>query len=443
MNVSLSDRPGAAADRISGLPKETRELQSAALVVLELRVAAGLGTLDSKLAAYRDAPEGAPASNLLESAAQEISEKGDKQSARKILEFVFAREIDKHELRASNFLGLAEIRIASGDTAGAVDLLDRLVLVVGNPFENLDPAAALLEKTGHNREAVEFLDQLVKSAPWNASYRLRLAKAKLAAGEDLGPAQKTLATIASSPATAYDLRSQAATALMGHSNTDLGSGELNLLAQSPSGIGSASADKFYYYEARIRAAENSNDTNTKIELLSHSMIDFPRRDQARIPLFQVAVRSHSDEFALGVIDPLLNTRVWAGKQPTEADETDFDPSEEESDSNLPPAFSSSLSRSQRAQLAGAIGETMVRLKRPADAVGYFELARHSETAPGRRKILDRRIAELRAELRIQAQNAARQPILHEALDQDRAVRPKLSARVVPTREAAITKGGAQ
>jgi len=86
---------------------------------------------------------------------------------------------------AANFLGLAEIRLASGDTPGALDLLHRLVAVVGNPLENLDPAAALLEKAGHNAEAIEFLDPLVKSAPWDASYRLRLAKARIAAGRDV------------------------------------------------------------------------------------------------------------------------------------------------------------------------------------------------------------------------------------------------------------------
>jgi len=435
-----------AADAISALPKDTRELQSAALVMLELRVAARLRTLDSKLAAYHDAPEEAPASDLLRTAAYQISEAGDKQSARKILEFVFAREIDNHQLIASNFLGLAEIRIASGDTAGALELLDRLVVVVGSPFENLDPAATLLEKTGHSREAVEFLDQLVKSAPWNASYRLRLAKANLAAGQDVGSAPAVLAAVASSPANTYDLRRQAASALTWHSNTDLGSGELNLLAETPLGISPASADKFYYYEARIRAAEGSNDINTKIELLSHSMIDFPRRDEARIPLFQAAVRSHADEFALAVMDPLLNpqnTLSWASNEPTEDEETASDSSAEESDSNLPLAFSSTLSRRERAQLAQAIGETMVRLNRAAAAVDYFEFARHSETSPVRRKALDRRIQELRAELRIQVQNTDRQPILHEALDQDRIVRPKLLTRAVPTREALITKGGAQ
>ena len=53
-------------------------------------------------------------------AAQELFEAGDNRSARKILEFVFAREIDGHQLVAANFLGLAEVRIAAGDTAAAI-----------------------------------------------------------------------------------------------------------------------------------------------------------------------------------------------------------------------------------------------------------------------------------------------------------------------------------
>ena len=120
---------------------------------------------------------------------------------------------------SANFLGLAEIRIAAGDTPGAVDLLRRLVVVVGNPFENLDPAAALLEKTGHYAEAIEFLDQLVKASPWEPAYRLRLAKAKVAAGQDVDSAQKALTAIASGPDVAYAVRTQAALASGRHASS--------------------------------------------------------------------------------------------------------------------------------------------------------------------------------------------------------------------------------
>ena len=435
-----------AADAIAALSKETSKAQANALVPLDLRVTARLGTLDSKIAGYRADPQSTPASILLRNAARQLFEAGDKQSARKILEFVFAREIDEHQLDAANFLGLAEIRLASEDTPGALDLLRRLVVAVGNPFENLDPAAALLEKTGHNAEAIEFLDQLVKSAPWNPSYRLRLAKAKLAAGRDFPSSSRELFSIASGSSVPYDLRVKAARELgPGRTIADLGSGELNLLAEYHADVPpSAPADKFYFYEARIKAAQNASDSQTKLQLLSHCVIDFPRRDEARVPLFQAAASMHSDEFAIGVLGPLLHTQFLGGAARSTPDfnsedeqiissDTGSDDEEatEGDDSNNSVTPSPRLSRAQQAQVAQMIGETMARLNRLPDAVSYFEIARRSQTSPAARKDLARKIADLKAELRIQHQNAARQPLLHEALEQDRIVRPRLLARAAP------------
>ncbi len=444
----------AAAAAIVALPKETRDAQAATLVPLDLRVAAQLGTLDSMLAAYRAEPQTAPAAEVLRNAARKLFEAGDKQSARKILELVFAREIEGHNLVATNFLGLAEIRLAAGDTAGALDLLRRLVVVVGNPFENLDPAAALLEKTGHNAEAIEFLDQLVKSAPWEPSYRLRLAKAKLAAKDAAASqastqAQDSLAAIASGPSTPYDLRLKAAVALAGRSHSDLGSGELNLLAGPAAAITTAAADKFYFYDARVRAAQNVADPKTKIQLLSHCVIDFPRRDEARIPLFQAAAAAQSNEYALGVMEPLFQTQFLRTYVPeggvAGAEEEQIVSSGDEEDaseeSSAPATAAVKLSRAQQAQIAQMIGDTMIRLNRLADAVSYYQTARQLESAAAVRKTLYRKIADAKASLRIQQQNAARQPILHEPLEQDRVVRPQLVARVTPAPKAATSKGG--
>ncbi len=195
-------------------------------------------------------------------------------------------------LVAANFLGLAEIRIAAGDTSGAVELLRRLVVVVGNPFENLDPAATLLEKTGHNAEAIEFLQQLVQSAPWDAAYRLRLAKAELAAKQDASSAQQALASISSSPENSYSMRTQAALALAGAGGQEpplqLGSQELNLLAGGMKTVSAAATDQVFFYEARVRAAQVMSDARTRIQLLSNALADTPARDDARIPLFQAA-----------------------------------------------------------------------------------------------------------------------------------------------------------
>jgi tetratricopeptide (TPR) repeat protein len=423
-----------AADAIAALPTETRTAQSAALVPLDLRVAAQLGTLDAKLANYRAVPDDVPPSDLLRTAAKQLFEAGDKQSARKILEFVFAREIDQHQLVASNFLGLAEIRIASGDMPGALDLLRRLVAVVGNPFENLDPAAILLEKTGHNAEAIEFLDQLVKSAPWEASYQLRLTKAKLGAGQDAASAEGALSALASGANNAYGIRAQAAGALAGKSHSELGSGELNFLAGNAGASPATSDDKFYFYEARIKAAQNVSDPQLKLQLLSHCIIDFPRRDEARFPLFQAAVTAHKDEMALAIVQPVFQQFTEGYVAPNEEDQIispDSGSDDDGEQATSPTTITSKLTHSQQIQVAQTLGEILLRLKRPPEALSYFRTARRLETAAANRRLLDRKIADLRSLLRIQQQNAARQPVLHEALEQDRIVRPRLLARAAP------------
>jgi tetratricopeptide (TPR) repeat protein len=437
-----------AADAIAAVSRETREAESASLVPLDLQVAAQLGNLDSKIAGYRAAPQNIPDSNLLRTAARQLFEAGDKQSARKILEFVFAREIDEHQLNAANFMGLAEIRLASGDTAGALDLLRRLVVVVGNPFENLDPAAALLEKTGHNAEAIEFLDQLVKSEPWDASYRLRLAEARAGAGQNLAASQEALVSLASGLEVPYDLRTRAAFALVGRSHPDLGSGELNLLAGSPTAISQIAADKFYFYETRIKAAQNVADAQAKLELLSHCIIDFPRRDEARVPLFHAAANLRSDEYALGVLEPQLHTQFLVTNAPPSANyeeeriiTSDNDEEDESEPTNIPITPSPKISRAQQAQLAQMIGEMMMRLNRLSDAVSYFEVARSLELSPELRRENKKKIADLKAALRMQQQNAARQPLLHEAMEQDRIVRPRLVARTAPGPKTGTPTGG--
>jgi len=360
---------------------------------------------------------------------------------------VFAREIDDHQLNASNFLGLAVIRLASGDTVGALDLLRRLVVVVGNPFENLDPAAALLEKNGHRAEAIEFLDQLVKSTPWDPMYRARLAKARLATGKDTPVSRELLASLASASNVPYELRVDSARSLgPSGASANLGSGELNLLARFGADIPPADADKFYYYEARIAAAQTVVDPQTKVQLLSHCIIDFPRRNEARIPLFQATSGARSDEFAIGILKPLLSAQFLgrvARYTPESEDEQIAASQDEEAgdeDAAGPAAPSLKLSRAQQSQMAQLVAETMERLARLSDAVFYFEIGRRTETSDLNRRQLAHKIATLKATLRIEHQNAARQPILHEALEQDRIVRPRVFAHATPPTKTAITKG---
>jgi tetratricopeptide (TPR) repeat protein len=434
-----------AGDAIAVLSTGGRTAEAGAMVPLELQVAAHTGTLDSKIENYRADPQTTPASEILRAAARQLLDSGDRQSARKVLEFVFAREIEEHKLDAVNFLGLAEIRIAAGDTPGAVELLRRLVVVVGNPFENLDPAAALLEKTGHNAEAIEFLEQLVKASPWEPGYRLRLARAKVAAGQDVVSAQNALAAIASGADVSYNVRTQSALALAGRRDqVELGSAELNLLADGIGTIAASAADQPFFYEARLKAAQSSSDAHVKVQLLGNALADTPARDDARIPLFLAAAGLHSDEFARGVIESLLRQQFFRSVTPQATrggeiiGETDNDTDEGSMPGQVDSPFK--LPVAQQAQVARTLGDLMIRLNRLDDALRYLQVAQKLETAPAPRKEVSSTITEVNARLRRQRLNAARQPILHEALEQDRLVRPRLLARSAPPLKASMNEG---
>ena len=433
-----------AADYLAALPSETQRARALSLVPFELQAAAQLGTLDAKIAAYRADSSSAPSAELLRAAARQLFDAGDKQSARKLIEFVFAREIENHQLVAANFLGLAEIRVAAGDTPGALELLRRLVVVVGNPYENLDPAAALLEKTGHPAEAVEFLDQLVRSAPWEASYRLRLAKARLAA-KAANSSADALAKIASGPEAAYSIRVEAAIALSGaQAATDLGSAELKVLSGGVHSISAAAADQPFFYDARLKAAENATDPKTRMQLLSKALADTPARGDARIPLFKAAESIHSDELALLSIEPLLRELLVQRASQDENSEEEIvssgDPATE-SEESPPQAYAATkLSLAEQSEISLAVANVHVRLHRWNEALPYLQLAQKLEKAPARRKEITGKLVEVRTVLRRERLNLARQPVLHQELEQDRVVRPRLVARAVTPAKANATGG---
>jgi cellulose synthase operon protein C len=425
-----------AADYLAALPIETQRARAAALVPFELQVAAQLGTLDAKIAAYREDSSLAPSPEILRGTARRLFDTGDKQSARKLTEFVFAREIENHQLVASNFLGLAEIRIAAGDMPGALELLRRLVVVVGNAYENLDPAAALLEKTGHNAEAVEFLEQLVKSAPWEASHRLRLAKARLAA-KDANSSVDALAKMASSPEVPYGVRIEAALALSGSQvHADLGSAELKLLSGGARAISAGASDQLFFYDARLNAAENTSDTRVKVQLLSKALADSPLRGDARIPLFKAAECLHSDALAVLSITPLLSEQWLQPSSREESNEeemvssgdTDTDAGGERESTETYAA--AKLSPAEQAQIALALANALVRLHRSSEALPYLQVAQRLGKGPLFRREVSSKLREISTALRRERLNLARQPILHQDLEQDRVVRPRLAAGAV-------------
>ena len=441
----------AAGDFLASLPQETLANDRADFVALQLEIAAHAGTLDAIVSRYRAGDEPAPSADVLRETARRLRVAGDTASARKILEFVFARAIEEHNLEASNFLGLAEIRIAAGDLPGALQLLRRLTVVVENPFTNMDSAAALLEKTGNPAEAADFLAQLVQATPWDATYRLRWAKAKLAAGVPAGaspaPAREALAKIASSVDVTYSVREDAALALASRSPVaDLGSKELNLLAAAPSQLTPAGADQPWFYAARIRVAENSTDARAKMQLLRNAVADAPVSRAARYLLFEAAAAAHSDRLAVAALEGTAMPEILSNSRYMQARDdingTADSVSESES-GNLAARLSArrepALSRARQARIAFEAAEVMERLGSLSESLGYLQTARRLEKKLQRRKEIAARIAATKKELDRRATNQARQPILHQALEQDRVVRPRISiaaAAVSPAEQGA-------
>ena len=152
-----------AAESIRLIPAELRESMRGSLIPIEIEIAAATGKLDAILARQDITTE------HLRSAAASLRQAGETASARRLLEQMYTRELDANSVDASNFLGLAEVKLEQGETPAAVALLRRMTLVTDQPFETLRPAAELLSKFGRKTEANEFIEARVKAAPWDSA----------------------------------------------------------------------------------------------------------------------------------------------------------------------------------------------------------------------------------------------------------------------------------
>lgn len=167
------------------LPSDAATFQRSQVIALRIRLAARTGTLPAELAKFRDpAPIDIEA---LRNAANLLSENSDAASARRVLEFVYTHQMNAGDLGQAAFLGLAEVKLEDHDLPGAMALLRRMVLISGEPFTGLDPAASLLERTHHPAEAAEFLAELTKAEPWNQDAKRRLADAQGAGPKTTNP----------------------------------------------------------------------------------------------------------------------------------------------------------------------------------------------------------------------------------------------------------------
>jgi hypothetical protein len=312
-----------------------------------------------------------------------------------VLEFVYDRALSAGDLGAPNFLGLAEVRIEENNLAGAMTLLRRMVLISGEGFANLDPAAVLLEKTGHPAEAVEFLSALVKAEPWNIDARERLAAAQ-SSGDGL-------AAIAKSGDAPYRVRVAAATAIRktqapAVTGTDA---ELVLLSsQNPPT--EASASQPYFLAARVEAAHVSRDNQARERLLASAIALNAATPQLKIELFRAALENRHDALAVGIAQRILPSFL---SEDSELAEWNVD------------AFMSDAPHADQIAMARGLGQAEQRLGNLRAALLYNQIAQRIEPDA----VTARALQTVRARIQTETKNEARRPVVSNHLDQDRLV----------------------
>ena len=221
---------------------------------------------------------------------------GDETASRRVLEFLYTRELERGDFGAANFLGLAEIRLQDGDASSALTLLRRMMLVSGEPFENFVPAADLLERFSRTREAIEFLTARVRAVPWDDDARLKLAKAQHAV-----PA---LTAIVTDPLAPYDDRTEAARLLAKLSGTPPAgiSGELAVLAHGR--IEPAAAEQPLYFESRVTAAEATAEPLIRARLLRGALAIQPDSVSTRLAVFRAEFAAKQYQLAVSAVKPI-------------------------------------------------------------------------------------------------------------------------------------------
>ena len=424
---------------LSAFPDEARRLLARELIPLKIRIAAQGNRLDATLEGFRSDPEKAPPLEDLRNAAAVLRKVGDNVSARRVLEFVYSREIEQHNLTPANFLGLAEVRLQSGDLSQAMVLLRRMALVSGEPFVNLNAAAELLVKTGHPAEAPEFLAARVKAAPWDGEARLRLAQAQIAANREHELSLKLLASVAALRETPYETRAAAAVSLASLKAGELtsGSSELDLLA-SGGPKDAAAAERPWFYQARLEAAERVSDLTARIRLLLDALAINPEADSPRVSLFQNALSTGQYQLALSAMEPLLepggSSYRYQDRSPGAEGLTENAEGVSYEVNSSSPQFlpRTGLGAAQRASLAGNLAEVFEKLGRLSEAEAYWETAFQLEPSDASRTELQRRLQSVRCELKRLEQDTLRQPVVTEHLEQKNLVRPRLAAPTART-----------
>jgi Flp pilus assembly protein TadD len=423
---------GAARAELAHIPEEKRK--SSQWLNAELRLDEADGLLAGSVAQWKKHPETAPASNDLRNAVLLLAE----PSKRIVLRFVYERALEGRDLTAPNFLGLAAIDLDESDAPGAVTLLRRLTMISGNPYTDMDSAASLLETRGRSPEAIQFLQPLVDAFPWEASYKVRFAKATLEANAHAQQAVSMLAGVAVNPKAKYADRLAASKALRGNAAPATGSTELDILVRG--GCPSLEqAARPFFIDARIAAAACAADDKTREGILASALAIAPANDRVRLAYVWSAFGSGQDSKALVAAEPILtsNTAFYGPRFSQSHDSSGDQDSEGKPDASV----ASAMKPEEAAKLAWYAIRAREKRQEPEDALKLVQNAMVQERNDARHRAFEEERKRLETEAAREEENEARAPKIHAELDQDRVVHPRLlTGMAFVARKAANREG---
>ena len=438
-------RTDDARNAFNSLSEDFRDPHRLEIASLMVRLAAQSNTLEELLRQFQQAPEKAPSFEVLRNAAVDLQEK-DPLSARRVLEYVYAGQIDARDFAAANFLGLAEIRLQQANLAQAIALLHRMNLVAGQPFENLTAAGDLLMKVGHPAEAADSYGLRLKAVPWDADAQLKLAQAEAATNTERNDAVRLFTALVSSPNAAYAKRASAAESLGGLKASAPGqvSAELGWLVR---GGPAAAAESPGFYYARLRAAQDAADPATKSRLLLDAIAirpeDFSQPTVAsarlsehlevvspRVRLTEAAATANQNELAMSAIAPLLEqgSTLTVQLENQEGEATDEGSAQPEYPDILWKWFlrDQKLSAEQKSLLAAQLAGALAKLDRLAEATRLWKIAAMLATDDSVRSKAGSELGGVLAQLKLEKADQERRPVITKNLGQSVVVRPRLA-----------------
>jgi hypothetical protein len=425
-----------ARAELARIPEE--KLKSSQWLDTNLRLAEAEQRLPQLAAQWKKQPSTAPASSGLQNAVRLLSE----PSRRIVMRFVYERALDARELTAPNFLGLAAIDLDEGDAPGAVSLLKRLTLISGNPRADTDSAASLLESHHKFAEAIQFLQPLAQSSPWDAGLKIRLAVAMLAGDAHSQPALATLTAVAADTKATYAERVAAAKALKGHgaANANLGSAELELLtrANCPS---EDEAVKPFFIQSRMAAASCTPDAKLRERLLFSAIAVSPSDGELRLQYVSAAFATGQNARALLAAEPIIANGSFYGPRYSPGYNS-YENENEDNESRQNLSSIPALKPEEANKLTWLAIHAREKRHEADVALTLTRSALSSEKDAARRNALEEERKRLETEAARMAENAARAPNIHKDLDQDRVVRPRLlpGEAFVPRKKASNEEG---